>query len=37
MHLAHHAAPYMGVRMTSRNSFLYSLLFPNHYTSALLV
>jgi sterol desaturase/sphingolipid hydroxylase (fatty acid hydroxylase superfamily) len=37
LHLAHHSAPYMGVRMTSRNSFLYSLLFPNHYTAAILV
>jgi len=37
LHLAHHAAPYMGVRMSSRNSFLYSLLFPNHYTAAILV
>jgi sterol desaturase/sphingolipid hydroxylase (fatty acid hydroxylase superfamily) len=36
-HLAHHSAPYMGVRMSSRNSFLYSLLFPNHYTAAILV
>ncbi len=37
LHLAHHAAPYMGVRMTSRNSFLYSLLFPNHFTAGVLV
>jgi sterol desaturase/sphingolipid hydroxylase (fatty acid hydroxylase superfamily) len=36
-HLAHHSAPYMGVRMSSRNSFLYSLLFPNHYTAGVLV
>jgi len=29
LHMAHHSAPYMGVRMSSRNSFLYTLLFPN--------
>jgi sterol desaturase/sphingolipid hydroxylase (fatty acid hydroxylase superfamily) len=37
LHLAHHGAPYMGVRMSSRNSLLYQLLFPNHYTAAILV
>lgn len=36
-HMAHHGAPYMGVRMSRRNSFLYFVLLPNHYTAALLV
>jgi sterol desaturase/sphingolipid hydroxylase (fatty acid hydroxylase superfamily) len=27
----------MGVRMSSRNSLVYQLLFPNHYTAAILV
>ena len=37
LHLAHHSAPYMGIRMSSRNSFVYQILFPNHFTAAILV
>ncbi|HTY48120.1 MAG TPA: sterol desaturase family protein [Steroidobacteraceae bacterium] len=37
LHLAHHGAPYMGVRMASRNSVAYSALFPNHFTAGFLV
>jgi sterol desaturase/sphingolipid hydroxylase (fatty acid hydroxylase superfamily) len=37
MHIAHHGAPYMGVRMSSRNSLLYQVCFPNHFTAAILV
>jgi sterol desaturase/sphingolipid hydroxylase (fatty acid hydroxylase superfamily) len=37
LHLAHHGAPYMGIRMSSRNSFVYQTLFPNHFTAGMLV
>lgn len=36
-HRAHHSAPYMGVRVTLRNSFLYSFLMPSAWTAALFV
>jgi sterol desaturase/sphingolipid hydroxylase (fatty acid hydroxylase superfamily) len=37
LHFAHHGAPYMGMRMSERHSFLYRLLLPNYYTAAVLV
>jgi len=37
MHLPHHSAPYMGIRMVHRNGFFYALLFPNLWISGLLV
>jgi sterol desaturase/sphingolipid hydroxylase (fatty acid hydroxylase superfamily) len=36
-HRAHHSAPYMGVRVTLRNGFLYSFLMPSAWTAALFV
>nr|WP_296713394.1 sterol desaturase family protein [Rhodoblastus sp.] len=36
-HRAHHSAPYMGVRITFRNGFLYSFLMPNVWTGAVFV
>lgn len=37
LHLPHHSAPYMGIRMVHRNGFFYALLFPNLWISGLLV
>lgn len=37
MHLPHHSAPYMGIRMVHRNGFFYALLFPNLWLSGILV
>jgi len=37
LHLGHHSAPYMGIRVAERNGFFYKILFPNHYTAGLLV
>jgi len=36
-HRAHHSAPYMGVRITLRNGFLYSFLMPSAWTASLFV
>lgn len=36
-HRTHHSAPYMGVRVTLRNGFLYSFLMPIAWTAALFV
>jgi sterol desaturase/sphingolipid hydroxylase (fatty acid hydroxylase superfamily) len=37
LHLPHHSASYMGIRMVHRNGFFYVLLFPNVWLSGLLV
>lgn len=37
LHLPHHSATYMGIRMVHRNGFLYALLFPNLWISGVLV
>lgn len=37
LHLPHHSAPYMGIRMVHRNGFFYALLFPNLWISGVLV
>ncbi|WP_139223622.1 sterol desaturase family protein [Methylocapsa palsarum] len=36
-HRAHHSAPYMGVRISFRNGFLYSFFMPNIWTGAVFV
>jgi sterol desaturase/sphingolipid hydroxylase (fatty acid hydroxylase superfamily) len=36
-HRAHHSAPYMGVRVTLRNGFLYTFLMPSAWTASLLI
>lgn len=37
MHLPHHSATYMGIRMVHRNGFFYVLLFPSVWLSGLMV
>lgn len=36
-HRAHHTAPYMGVRVTLRNGFLYTFLMPSAWTASLFI